>query len=543
MSVEFASIISFLFSAVDISMPTTDRPESDDVLDPTQDMADESDAQDVDDEGPEKLDLTVKVDERGTCERHITVTVPRDNISKYYDNEFSELVTTAEVPGFRVGHAPRKLIETRFRKEISDKVKSTIVLDAISQANDDEDLSAISEPDFDIDAIDLPDEGPMTFEYDLEVRPEFDLPQWKGMTVERPVHEFTKDDVDVQLESILSRYGRLTPHDGAAEMGNYLTVNLKFTHNGQVLSSAEEEVIRLRPVLSFRDGKISDFGQIMKGVKAGETRTAEALLSQDAPNVALRGEKISATLEVLDVKELELPEMDEDFLDSLGGFESEADLRDAVKDQLERQLQYEQHRRAREQVTSALTSSADWDLPKEMLERQSRRELQRAVLELQRSGFSEEEIRAHQNTIRQNSLASTERALKEHFILERIADAEDIEIDESDYEAEIQLIASQSNESVRRVRARLEKGGMMDALHNQIIERKVIDLILEAAEFKDVDFKPETTDSAAIDQAAGGHDESDIPEAKAEGHEEGGRSEDADTTDGEAASKESDSDE
>ncbi|MBN2296931.1 MAG: trigger factor [Pirellulales bacterium] len=507
-------------------MSKTDRPDSDSTAEPTLDTATEIDTQDVDTETPDKLDLTVKVDERGTCERHITVTVPRENIDKYYDNEFSELVTTAEVPGFRIGHAPRKLIEAKFRKEIADKVKSTIVLDAISQANDDEDLAAISEPDFDLDAVDLPDEGPMTFEYDLEVRPEFDLPQWKGLAIEKPIHDFTKEDVDSQLESILSRYGRLVPHDGAAEIGNYLTVNLKFTYNDQVLSSAEEEVIRLRSVLSFRDGKIDDFGKVMKGVTAGETRTSEAVLSQDAPNVALRGERIKATFEVLDVKELELPELDADFLDSMGGFESEADLRDAVKDQLERQLEYEQHRRAREQVTAALTASADWDLPKEMLERQSHRELQRAVMELQRSGFSQEEIQAHRNTIRQNSLASTERALKEHFILERIADAEDVEVDESDYDAEIQLIAAQSNESVRRVRARLEKGGMMDALHNQIIERKVIDLILDAAEFKEVPFKPEATDAEAIDQSAGGHDESDIPEAKPEGPEEEGSSED-----------------
>ncbi len=528
-------------------MPKTDRPDSDDISDPTQNTAiqndaAESDTQDVDAEGPDKLDLTVKVDVRGTCERHITATVSRDDIERYYDNEFSELVTTAEVPGFRAGHAPRKLIETRFRKEIADKVKSTIVLDAISQANDDEDLSAISEPDFDIEAVTMPDEGPMTFEYDLEVRPEFDLPQWKGMTVERPIHEFTAADVDTQLESILSRYGRLVPHDGAAEMGNYLTVNLSFTHNDQALSSAEEEVIRLRSVLSFRDGKISDFGKVMKGIAAGETRTAKAELSQDAPNVSLRGEKITATFEVLDVKELELPELDADFLDSMGGFESEADLRDAVKDQLERQLDYEQHRRAREQVTSALTAAANWDLPKEMLERQSSRELQRAVLELQRSGFSEEEIRAHENTIRQNSLASTERALKEHFILERIADAEEIKVDESDYETEIQLIASQSNESTRRVRARLEKGNMMDALHNQIVERKVIDLILGEAEFKEVAFKPETTDSEAIDQSAGGHDESDIPQARPEGHEEPGSSEDSDTADDDADNKKSGSD-
>ena len=110
-------------------------------------------------------------------------------------------------------------------------------------------------------------------------------------------------------------------------------------------------------------------------------------------------------------------------------------------------------------------------------------------MELQRSGFSEEEIRAHENDLRQNSMASTAQALKEHFILERIAEEEEIDADEDDYESEIRLIAAQSSESPRRVRARLEKAGSMDVLRNQIIERKVIDVILAHATFKEVPYE------------------------------------------------------
>ena len=110
-------------------------------------------------------------------------------------------------------------------------------------------------------------------------------------------------------------------------------------------------------------------------------------------------------------------------------------------------------------------------------------------MELQRSGFSEEEIRAHENVLRQNSRASTARALKEHFILERIAEDQQIDADEKDYDAEIAAIAKQTNESPRRVRARLEKRGSMDVLRNQIIERKVVDLILANAVFKEVPYR------------------------------------------------------
>jgi trigger factor len=142
-------------------------------------------------------------------------------------------------------------------------------------------------------------------------------------------------------------------------------------------------------------------------------------------------------------------------------------------------------------------------------------------MELQRSGFGEDEIRAYENQLRQNSREETSRALKEHFILERIAEDQDLDVEESDYDAEIALIAMQSGETPRRVRARLEKSGTMDALRNQIVERKVIDLILAEATFEETPYEPDRTDSTAINRAAGGGEaESEIPDAQPEGESE-----------------------
>jgi trigger factor len=258
----------------------------------------------------------------------------------------------------------------------------------------------------------------------------------------------------------------------------------------------------------------------MKGVKAGETREAVSKISADAPNEALRNQEVTAMFEVLEVKKLELPQLSAELLEELGGFKNEGELRDAVKDDLKRQLEYHQQQEARRQITALLTESAKWQLPPELLRRQSRRELERAILELRRNGFSDSEIRAYENDLRQNSTAVTTRALKEHFILERIAEDENIEADGDDYEQEVALIAQQSGESARRVRARLEKGDLMDALRNQIIERKVIELVHSQAEFKDVPFKPDATDTEAIEQAAGGDEETQIPEAKYAGEAE-----------------------
>lgn len=461
----------------------------------------------------EKLDLDVKIQSRSACERHITVTIPRADIDRYYGKAFSELMGKAAVPGFRAGRAPRKLVEMRFRKDVTDQVKSSLLVDSLEQISESHELSPISEPDFDPLSIEVPEDGPMTFEFDIEVRPEFELPKWKGLKIERPVREFTAEDVEKQLHNLLARHGKLAPFDGPAENDDYLSMNLKFKDGDTLISSVDEEVIRIRPTLSFRDGKVEGFDQLMKGVKAGETRIGKAKLSDDAPNEHLRGKEISAEFEVLEVKKLELPELSHAFLEQLGGFQGEGDLRDAIKDNLERRLSYEQQRRARQQILASLTEAANWDLPPALLKRQSVRELERAVLELRRSGFGEEEIRLHENELRQNSRVNTARALKEHFILERIAEDQKIEDLPDDYDDEIKLIAKQSGESPRRVRAQLEKRGLMDTLRNQIIERKTIDLILSEATFKEVPYVLEGADAEAIDQSAGGEEEQEIPEA------------------------------
>ena len=130
---------------------------------------------------------------------------------------------------------------------------------------------------------------------------------------------------------------------------------------------------------------------------------------------------------------------------------------------MEHRLAYAQRQKVRDQISKMLTDSADWELPPELLRRQSRRELERSVLEMQSSGFSEQEIVARENLLRKNILEKTATLLKEHFILERIAEDETVEETPEDFEKEIMSIAAQQNDSPRRVRAKLERNGQMDS--------------------------------------------------------------------------------
>ncbi len=466
------------------------------------------------------LDLDVQIDSPSACQRHITVTVARDDVNRYLDEAFSEMMESAVVPGFRAGRAPRKLVEARYRKDVADQIKGNLLMDCLAQINDEHKLAAISEPDIDLEAVEVPEEGPLTFEFDLEVRPDFDLPAWKGLRVERPTRDFGDEDVQRQLQRILASQGRRVPSTQPAQENDYLTCQISVWHDGHKVHETQAQTLALRPTLSFRDGNIEKFLPLMEGVTAGQTRETKMRVSGDAANEQLAGQEVSVKFEVLDVKRFELPEMTPEYLRELGDFDSEGDLRDAIKNQLQRQLQYEQQRRARQQITQLLTEAAQWELPPDLLKRQSHRELERTVLELRRSGFTDEMIQAHVNELRQNSQENTARALREHFILERIAEEEAVDAEPADYDREIALIAAQSGESPRRARARIEKQGLMDALRNQIVEQKVIDLVLEQAKFKDVDFQPEEAQVEALDVAVTGGEESPIPVAE---HAEAGQ--------------------
>ena len=493
-----------------------DQTDAADTADESAGLATEADALLDEQEVKPELQLEVAVASPSACERHVTVTVSREDIDRYFNDAVSEMMPTAAVPGFRVGRAPRKIVEHRFRDEVTEQVKRTLLLDSLSQISEEQQFTAISEPDFDLDAVEVPKDGPMTFEFTVEVRPEFDVPKWKGLKLQRPVREFSEEDVDQQIEQMLARYGQLVPFDGAASDGDYLTLNVTSTADGEQVASEEEAVVRLRPTLSFSDARLEEFDKLMAGAKAGDCRSAQVTLTQDAPNAELRGKPVEVEFEVLEVKKLKLPELDAEFLEEIGDFDSEEAFRKAVRMNLQRQLEYQQQRRSRSQISALLTKSADWELPPGLLERQSARELERAVMELRRSGFNEAEIRTRENQLRQNSKASTAAALKEHFILERIAEEEKIDVEEGDYDQEIMLIAMQSGESPRRVRAQLEKRGLMDVLRNQIIERKVLERVQAEAKFKDEPYEPAKTDTEAISIAAGGGSGTipDVSEAK-----------------------------
>jgi len=459
-----------------------------------------------------KLDLDVQISDVGPCKKHLKVAVGRAEIERQFDESLGSMKREAAVPGFRQGRAPRQLVEKRFRKQVAEQVKSTLLMAALEQLDEDYKLNPITQPNLDVETIELPDEGPMRFEMDVEVRPDFPLPAYKALTIKRPVKTLTDADVDAQLKLFLERYAQLVPKfEGGAALGDFVTADLTFHRDGATLNEAKEIQFRLQPELRFQDGSVPGVGEALVGVKPGETREADANIGSSSPDPALRGQTIRVTFHVHDLKQLRLPEVDAPFLASIG-FDTQDELRQALREVLDRRLVSQQRQAVRREVMSSLTKETPFDLPADLVSRQEKSTLRRLVMDLKQEGLPEAEIRAREAEIRANAHESTLQSLKEFFLLAKIAEAEGISVEETDLDEEIDLIASRSDESPRRVRSRVEKEGLADALASQILERKTLDRILDYVKFEEVPMEEQGA-VETLDQNAG----PSAPEGQAEG--------------------------
>ena len=480
-----------------------------------------------------KLDLDVQISDVGPCKKHLKVAIGKSEIDRQFDESLRTMKKEAAVPGFRPGRAPRQLIEKRFRKQVAEQVKSTLLMSALEQLDEEYKLNPITQPNLDLEAIQLPEDGPMRFEIEVEVRPEFALPDYKSLTIKKPIRTVTDADVEAQYKSFLERYAQLVPKAaGGAELGDFLTADLLFHLNGVTLNEAKEIQFRLQPELRFQDGTVPDIGTTLLGVQSGEVRETEARIGANSADPVLRGNKIRVTFTIQDLKQLRLPEVDDAFLHRIG-FDTKEELETALREILVRRFAAAQRQAIRSEVLSQLSGRTPFDLPADLVSRQERSTVRKLVSQLKEEGLTESGIRARESEIRANAHETTLRTLKEFFILAKIADAESIKVEDADLDQEIDAIASRTGDSIRRVRSRLEKEGAADMLASDILEKKTLDKILEFVTFEEVPLI-DRTGVETLDQAVGpvieeaseesppaetAKSEDSAPEASADGEE------------------------
>jgi trigger factor len=460
----------------------------------------------------EKVPQQVEISDAGPCKKHVKVTVDRSIIDARMDAKFSELVrnSPAQVPGFRPGKTPRKIIERKFFKEVAADVKTEILMASLEQLADEQTLSPLSPPELDPNAVLIPESGPMVYEFNIEVRPEFDLPNYKGLKIRKPVHQFSDADVEKELRRILEPYGQIVPKDGSIAEEDLITADVVITDaEGKELNKLSEINVKVEKRLAMADGVGENFAKTLSGAMTGDTRTVDIVLSQEVQNEALRGATVKAAFTIKEVKTVRMPELTKELLSGFGA--SNADqLNELIRVRLERYMEYLQRQEARKQVLELLAKDAKWELPRDLLLRQARKTLQRRVMEMRNAGMTEEQIVGRQRVLEQDAVRSTASALHEHFVLQKVAEVEKLEIEDDDIDAEIDRIADQTGESPRRVKARMEKDDLIEALATELLERKALDLILAESEYEEYELNPTEADAGEVATS----EEQIVPESK-----------------------------
>ena len=461
-----------------------------------------------------KLPQEVVITDAGPCKKHVKVTVDRAAIDTRFEEKFRDLMVErpAAVPGFRLGKAPRKIVEKKFYKEIAVEVRQEVLMASLEQLAEEEKLSPLSPPELDPHAVVIPETGPMVYEFDIEVRPEFDLADYKGLKLRRPTHTFTEAEITREGDRMLEPHGVVEAKAEGAALDDLVTADVAIKGpDGKELNTLTDVKFRVERRLALADGVAENFAKQIGGAKVGDTRDIPITLSQDVATESLRGAKLSAAFTVKELQHVKRPELTPEVLEQFDVRTPDA-FAELVRTRLDRYMEYVQRNQARSEVLKQLAGNTNWDLPRDLLVRQARRTMQRRMMEMKGAGMSDDQILGRRRVLEQDAMRSTAAALKEHFVLQKIAEVEKLEIEDADIEAEIDRIADQSGESPRKVRARMERDDLIEALATELLERKALDLVLETAEYEDYELNPTEGDDADVSTV----EQSAAPEAPAE---------------------------
>ncbi|HEX4794789.1 MAG TPA: trigger factor [Humisphaera sp.] len=456
-------------------------------------VADATDAAETSEE--QEFQYDVRIEAAGPAAKKVTVEIPKDRINEKLEEQYRELRRHAAIPGFRVGHAPRKLIEKRFSDDIKEQVRGLLIQESYKQAIEKNDLQVLGEPQFDNpDLIQLPEDGPLTYSFEVEVAPDITLPDFSTLKVKKPKIEITEENVDQAMKNLREQQGTLIPvEDRGVEAGDYLLADVH-------VKLGEEEIAHQHDAqIVSRAGRIAgiqidDLDKQLEGLKSGETRTFTVRAPETHATEKLRGQDVQIEVSLKDIKRLELAEITQSFLEDLG-FDNEAELRKALREQMEEKIAEDVQTAMRQQVNAFLMEKVQFELPAKLSDRQAERVVNRRAVDLMMRGMPREQVEANVERLKAGAQDEAMRELKLFFILQKIATDNKMEVSEGELNGRVAFLAAQRDERPERLKQTMSKDGSLSNLYIQMREQKAIDQILTQAQVEEVELKQgETVD-------------------------------------------------
>jgi len=442
-----------------------------------------------------KQKVRVEAADVGTLRKSLTVTVPAEVIESHLQENLDELRSDALIPGFRKGRAPIQLVQKRYGSEVRESLKTSILGQSLLAAVENQGLEVLGDPLFRVATADgeklmeldealphisLPASGDFTYHCELEIKPTFELPELKGIEVKTPTITITDDDVTAELTRLCKIRGRLEPlTTGGAEPDDQIIAAVRLVVEDKIIKQEDNVELAARP--ARLDGIVlEELGEALKGAKPGDELSIDCQIPEDYERTDLRGKSGRFEFTVHEVKRLK--PLAVGALAEQYGVESEAELRELIRDNLEAQRDRLIELGKKEQICNYLLEHVPLELPEKLSARQTERAVLRKVIDLQQRGVPQAEIAARIDELRTTASAEVARSLKLEFILEKVAEQLAVEVTDEEINTEIARIARLYNQRFDRVRDSLHARGLLGQLTEQLRQDKCLALLMAQAQ-------------------------------------------------------------
>jgi trigger factor len=443
--------------------------------------------------------------------KEIKIEIEPAVVRSTYDRISDEYGKSAKVPGFRPGHAPRSVIRSRYKNEIRTEVLRELLPEAVNNAIGEHSLNAIGEPNVELDnstALEHLGDEPITVKVGVEVLPEIKLDNYKGLEATRRVRPVTEEDINKTIENLRDASASLQPvEDRAAELGDTVTINAR----GNFVVDPEEEEIKVDEVQVVLGGPgvMQEFTDNLLGVRPEDKKSFAVDYPADYESPGLAGKKVEYHAEVTGVSRKELPEVDDEWVKSLGYDDDIATFRSKIRQDLEMRIKLDTDRRMRDEVMRKLIDAHPFEVPESLIEQQTQTRLQTLVREMMGQGYDPRTAQIDWEKARDEMKVQAIDDVRATMLLETIAENENISVSTEEIEAEIDALAESTKQSKEQVRAALTKSGGERSIAHRLRNRKALDLLIENANITEAEWtEPKDDAASATEESSSSKEES-----------------------------------
>ncbi|SES03753.1 trigger factor [Salisediminibacterium halotolerans] len=416
----------------------------------------------------------------------LTVEVDSERFNKALDEAFKKVVKDVNIPGFRKGRVPRQIFEQRFGVESLYQDAVDIVLpQAYSEAVEEAGIEPVDQPQIDIEEIEKG--SPLKFKATVTVKPEVELGQYKGLTVEAQDTEVTAEEIDQEIEQLREQHADLAAvEDGEVQSGDTVVMDFEGFVDGEAFEGGQAE----NYTLEIGSGQfIPGFEEELIGAKSGEETEVNVEFPEEYHAEELAGKPAVFKVKVHDIKRKDLPELDDEFAKDVNEeHESFEDLKQEVTDRLKKQKEDDAEMAKKDALVEQATENTTIDLPDAMIDTEADRMLEEFGQRLQQQGMSLDMYYQFAQTdaegMKEQFKEDAEKRVRMNLTLEAISEAENIEVSEEDIDAEIEKMAEMYQRPAEEIKQILSMQGGTDTLKNDLKVRKAIELLVENSEEK-----------------------------------------------------------